>query len=225
MQLAIASQEGIFFVLRWIHFFAGVTWIGLLYYFNFIQGEFFKEIEPAVKGVAVQKLVPRALLWFRWAAMWTFISGWSLLIGTVHTGVPLASSWGIWILTGATLGTFMWANVWFVIWPNQKKVIAGAPDAAAAGAKALLASRTNVLFSIPMLFLMGAARHLTLARDFAAVNFTIVIGVIGAVILLLEVNALKGKLGPLTTVKGVVHCGVALAAVLYLLIEITTRTM
>ncbi len=225
MDFALFTQEGIFFVLRWIHFFAGVTWIGLLYYFNFIQGEFFKEIEPAVKSVAIQKLVPRALLWFRWAAMWTFISGWSLIIGTVHTGVPLASSWGIWILTGGTLGTIMWANVWFIIWPNQKKVIAGAPDAATAGAKALLASRTNVMFSIPMLFLMGAARHLTLARDFTLVNFTIVAGVIGAVIAILEINAIKGKLGPLTTIKGVVHCGVVLALVLYLLIEITTRTV
>ncbi len=233
MNLAIANVDGFLFVLRWIHFLAGVTWIGHLYYFNFVQGEFFKEIDAPTKNVALTKLAPKALWWFRWGAMVTFVSGVLLITGTVHTGVPLASSWGVLISIGSALATLMWANVWFVIWPNQKKIIASAesvlkggpanPEAANLGARALVASRTNVLFSIPMLFFMGAARHLVLARDFSVVDYKIIAGVFGAILILLEVNALKGKTGPLTTIKGVIHCGLALTVVLYFLVEITTR--
>lgn len=233
MDWALFNINGFLFVLRWIHFIFGIIWIGMLYYFNYVQGEFFKEIEPGVKNVAVSKLVPRALWWFRWGAMITFLSGVLLITGTMHTGIPLGSSWGVLILIGGALGTLMWFNVWFVIWPAQKVVIASAnqvlaggkplPEAADKGARALVCSRTNVMFSFPMLFFMGAARHLILGRDFAAVNYWIVGGVFGAVLLLLEVNALKGKTGPLTTIKGVIHCGVLLTAALYVLVELTTR--
>ncbi|MDO8519802.1 MAG: urate hydroxylase PuuD [Deltaproteobacteria bacterium] len=233
MNFALFNADGFLFLLRWIHFLAGITWIGLLYYFNFVQGEFFKEIEAGPKNVAISKLVPRALWWFRWSAMVTFISGLLMITGTMHTGVPLNSSWGVLILIGGGLATVMWANVWFVIWPNQKVVIASATqvlgggqpiaDAAARGAKALLASRHNVLFSIPMLFFMGAARHLILSRDFSQVNLLPLAAILGAIVLLLEINALKGKLGPLTTVKGVIHMGVLLTAVFYFVVELTTR--
>jgi len=138
------------------------------------------------------------------------------------------SSFGVCILTGAALGTLMWANVWFVIWPNQKVVIASAtqaatggkalPEAAAAGARATVASRTNVLFSIPMLFFMGAARHLPLTLHDQP-QYCVAAIVIGLILLALEANALKGKTGPMTTIKGVVHCGFALAVVLYLVVE------
>ena len=74
--MALASGEGWLFLLRWIHFLAGITWIGLLYYFNFVQTPFFAETEAPVRSGAIQKLVPRALWWFRWGAMFTFLSGW-----------------------------------------------------------------------------------------------------------------------------------------------------
>lgn len=233
MQLALFDMNGVLFLLRWVHFVAGVIWIGLLYYFNFVQGEFFKEISADVKNTAVSKLVPRALFWFRWGAMVTFASGLLIILGTLHTGIALKSSWGIFILIGSVLGAFMWFNVWFVIWPNQKVVIASVnqflgggqaiPEAVGCGARALTASRTNVLFSIPMLFFMGSARHLFFNRDFAQISLWPLVMTIGAAIILLEINALKGKPGPLTTVKGVIHSGVILTAVLYLLLEVTTR--
>src|SRR5438128_1864496 len=119
MSAAIFTQGGLLMVLRWIHYLSGVTWIGMLYYFNFVQGSFFAETDAPTKSNAIQKLVPRALWWFRWGAMLTILSGLTYLglmmgPGSVHT------SWGVAILTGAAMGTIMWANVWFVIWPAQK---------------------------------------------------------------------------------------------------------
>jgi uncharacterized membrane protein len=231
---AIFSFDGLLFVLRWLHFFFGVTWIGHLYYFNFVQGAFFAETDAATKSNAIQKLVPRALWWFRWGAMWTMATGLLILGARGHqSGFGIfATSWGVTILTGAALGLLMWANVWFVIWPNQQIVIASAtavagggkalPEAAGAGAKAGLASRHNVLFSIPMLFFMGAASHLPL-NVAATANFGLLAIVLAVIIGALELNALKGKLGPLTTIKGVIHMGFALSAVLYVVIEVLTK--
>lgn len=235
MQFAIFNADGFLFLLRWVHFLAGVTWIGHLYYFNFVQGEFFKEIDAGVKNIALTKLAPKALWWFRWGAMITFLSGVLLIVGTLHTGVSLQSSWGVLILIGGLLGTLMFLNVWLVIWPAQKVVIASAtqvlsggqaiPEAAARGARALVASRTNVLFSIPMLFFMGAARHLNFGFDFSQVHFGFLAMLVGATLFLLQLNALKGKLGPMTTIKGVIHCGIALTIVFYLFVEICRPAM
>ena len=234
MQFALFSMDGVLFLLRWIHFFAGVTWIGLLYYFNFVQGAFFAETDAATKSNAVQKLVPRALLWFRHGALWTMISGLLILAIRGHLGGPaiFASSWGVTILTGAALGLTMGANVWFVIWPNQKVVIASAtqvakggqaiPNAAACAAKAGLASRTNTLFSFPLLFFMGAASHLPLGIGPNA-NFMFLAVAMAVIIGALQFNALKGKMGPMTTVRGVIHCGVALTAVMYVAMEVLTK--
>ena len=239
MDIALLSMDGALFLLRWIHFLAGVVWIGLLYYFNFVQGEWFKETEAGVKSAAIQKLVPRALFWFRWGAMFTFLSGSAILVNKLgQAGMDLftTTSWGIFILTGGTLGTLMFLNVWLIIWPSQKVVIASAvqvagggaaiPEAAAKGAKAGLASRTNVLFSIPMLFFMGSASHLPLgvSPDF---NGWALLGVLAVIIGLLELNAIKGKTElnktiQITTVKGVISWGFVLAAVLYGVIEILT---
>ncbi len=231
MENIFFKPEGVLFLLRWVHFLAGVTWIGHLYYFNFVQGEFFKEIDAGTKNVALTKLAPKALWWFRWGAMFTFLSGVLLITGTMHTGVPFRSAWGVLIGIGAILGTLMFLNVWHVIWPKQKIVIASAekvlaggqalPEAAAAAARALVASRTNVLFSIPMLFFMGAARHLMLATDFSTTNFSLLFGILGAIILALELNALKGKLGVLTTIRGVILSGFVLTAVLWAVIHFT----
>jgi uncharacterized membrane protein len=126
----------------------------------------------------------------------------------------------------------MWYNVWFVIWPNQKIVIQSAtqaasggqplPNAAAAGARSGVASRHNTLFSIPLLFFMGAASHLPLQINPNA-NLTVLAVVLLVIIGALEVNALKGKTGPITSIKGVIHMGFLLAIVLYAVIEILTR--
>ena len=234
MQFALFSMDGLLFLLRWIHFIAGVTWIGLLYYFNFVQGAFFAETDAATKSGAIQKLVPRALWWFRYGALYTMASGLLILAIRGHLGGPaiFASSWGVCILTGMTMGLVMGANVWFIIWPNQKIVIESTtavakggqanPAAAAAGAKAGLASRTNTLFSFPMLFFMGAASHLPLGIGPNA-NFMVLAIVMAVIIGAIELNALKGKMGPMTTVKGVIHCGVGLTAVMYVLMEVLTK--
>ena len=137
---------------RALHVLFGITWIGLLYYFNFVQTEYFKVSEPSAKSDVVQKLVPNALWYFRYAALFTFITGLYL----IHY---LSIAINISIILGAVLGTFMFLNVWLIICPNQKKVISGAPDAADAGAKAGLASRTNTLFSIAMLWFMIYSAH------------------------------------------------------------------
>ncbi|MBY0517222.1 MAG: urate hydroxylase PuuD [Bacteriovoracaceae bacterium] len=231
MDIALFSQEGLVMSLRYIHFFAGITWIGILYYFNFIQGEFFKEIEAPVKNVAFTKLVPKALWWFRWGAMFTFLSGVTMLAiqGAELKADFFLTPYGLYIWPGALMGTFMFLNVWLIIWPNQKVVIANAesllkggaanPAAATSAAKAGLASRTNTLFSIPLIFFMGASRHLSIGMG-ENVNPLIAMGVVSAIIVALEINAIKGKMGPLTSVKGVIHCGLGLLVVLYGLLEV-----
>lgn len=232
--MALMSEAGWLFLLRWIHFLSGITWIGLLYYFNFVQTPFFAETEAPVRTGAQQKLLPRAMWWFRWGAMITFLSGWLYLLHWWIGKVGFAAGVGAWaILLGGLLGSIMWANVWFVIHPKQKIVIQNAldvgagkpanPAAAPAGARAGLASRTNTMLSIPMLFFMGAASHLqTLGMPRSGVVFWV-----GAVIimLLVEWNALKGTPGkgaakPLATVSGTLWAGFILAAIFYLWFEV-----
>jgi len=222
VELALLQGNALAFLIRWVHLLAGVAWIGLLWYFNFVQGEYFKEADASSKSDAFRKLVPRALWWFRWGAMFTFISGIALL------GVKQLTGYGI--LVGALLGTIMFLNVWLIIWPNQKIVIASAekvaaggdadPAAAAAAGKAGLASRTNTLFSIPMLFFMASSVHLAqLAIPLGSASILSKIVVFG-LILLLAINGIKGKTGPLTSVKGVIHMGLLLTLVLYLGIDL-----
>jgi uncharacterized membrane protein len=228
--LAIFSSTGLLMMLRWLHFIFGIIWIGHLYYFNFTQAPFFAETDASTKSNAIQKLVPRALWWFRWGAMWTFVTGWLYLMFRAHeVGMDIfATSYGIQILTGAFLASLMWFNVWFVIWPNQKIVIQSAtqaaqggqalPNAAASGARALTASRTNVLFSIPMLFFMGAASHLPISTSPESA-IGMYWGLFAVIAGFLQFNAMKGKTGPMTTIKGVIHCGLALAVVIYAVLE------
>ena len=216
MDIPLFTSYGLDFLFRWGHFLFGVCWIGLLYYFNFVQTEYFKEAEDAHRSGAIQKLVPRALWWFRWAAMFTFLTG-VVLLGYRHAGITYD------ITVGATLGTLMFLNVWLIIWPNQKIVIASAtqvaqggealPEAAGAAPKAALASRTNTLFSAPMLFFMGSSAHLPngLVMDASPVG----LGIIMLLILALEGNAIFGKPGPMASVNGVIGCSIGLTAVLY----------
>ena len=231
MDVALFTQEGLVMVLRWIHFFAGVAWIGHLYYFNFVQGAFMPEVDATVKNNVFAKLVPKAMWWFRYGALFTFLSGVFMLAIAGHELKAdfFQTPYGIYIYTGALLGTLMFLNVWLIIWPKQKILIANGetvlaggaanPEAAKVAPQALLASRTNVLFSVPMLFFMGASRHLGLSIP-EGFSPAVVLSVVTLIILALELNAIKGKLGPLTTVKGVIHMGVLLLVVLYGIIEV-----
>lgn len=196
------------FLVRYFHVLAGIVWIGMLYYFNFVQTEYFKEAEAAAKADAMQKLAPRALAWFRYGALVTFLTGLGLLHFVHAFTNPVASSL---INVGALAGTFMFLNVWLVIWPNQKVVLGMKDgDKAAAAAKAGLASRTNTLFSGPMLLGMVGSNHLYLP-ELSATG----LGAACALIVLLELNALFGRMGPMASVVGVVHLALLLAAVIW----------
>ena len=192
----------VLFVLRWFHFIFGITWIGLLYFFNFVNGPFAKTMDANTKKLVVPQLMPRALWWFRWAAMITFLTGWSYIIGKLQLngagltgpGGLFTSTWGQWITLGASLGSIMWFNVWFIIWPSQKKLItwtkAGESPAEMAGLtkKAFLASRLNTYLSVPMLFCMGAASHLP--------SFNIIIVLVMALVSVALVWHLVNKVAP-----------------------------
>ena len=192
---------------RWGHLLFGMTWMGLLYYFNFIQGGYFKAASPEALKDAKAKLAPEALWWFRWGAMFTFITGLILLVGVMKLNVL-----NEYIIVGATLGTLMFLNVWLIIWPNQKIALGMAEgDGPTAAGKALLASRTNVLFSGPMAFCMLAGPHF---GGYGMGTGTTATWVALAVIALLEINALKGKMGPIETVRGVIVHSLVLTAVI-----------
>jgi uncharacterized membrane protein len=153
----------------WIHVIVGITWIGLLYYFNFVQVQALAEAasdEGGPGGAGITKYVaPRALLWFRWAAVVTWLSGaWYLMVtGELINAFTLSGQYGLTIGIGAWMGTIMLFNVWILIWPNQKKVLglveATPEQIAKAKSTALMASRTNTMLSIPMLMSMVGAHH------------------------------------------------------------------
>jgi uncharacterized membrane protein len=177
-------------LLRFAHIMFGIIWIGHLYFLNLVnvplQGDLDKEVKPKVNP----KLLLRVFYWFRWGAMYTFIFGW-LLFGYKygHQGLLMnpeggLSNRGAWILFGGVLGTIMWFNVWFIIWPRQKLILGGVlkgtphPDAAKLAATALKASRFNLYASGPMLFGMivpnnfpGASHALMLAAIVLGVGF------------------------------------------------------
>ena len=204
------------FLFRWGHVLFGIAWIGLLYYFNFVQGEYFKEATADAKSDATQKLVPNALWWFRWAAFFTFLTGLYLLdaiSGRLNEGIIL----------GALMGTLMMLNVWGIIWPNQKIVIGlKEGDAAIAGPKALLASRTNTLFSFAMLYFMLASVHGPGAGSSSemlvlngSLNLTTGLLAGTAIILIIEMNAIWGKLFSfIASVRGVISSGLVLTVLL-----------
>ena len=149
---------------RWLHVAGGVMWIGHLYYFNFTQAPTVPKIPAELRPAIGKFILPEALFWFRWGAMWTIVTGlilaWmsgylgdAILLGFT-SGSAAHTSIGI----GMWLGTIMWFNVWFIIWPNQKKVMGLTPadDAAKAAAAriASLTSRANTMLSLPMLYAM-----------------------------------------------------------------------
>lgn len=152
----------------WLHVFAGIIWIGLLYYFNFVQVPALADATADTDGpggAGISKYVaPRALLWFRWGAVATWLTGaWALMYAGGFMSNFFATDGVTVIGVGAWLGTIMLFNVWVLIWPNQKKVLgivsASADEVANAKNVALLASRTNTLLSIPMLMCMVGHGH------------------------------------------------------------------
>jgi uncharacterized membrane protein len=200
---------------RWGHVLFGIAWIGLLYYFNFVQGEYFKEASKEALPDVKSKLATRALWWFRWAAMFTFITG-VVLLGL------LGKSLSGYILVGATLGTFMMLNVWLIIWPHQKVVLGlKEGDVPTSAGKAGLASRTNTLFSAPMLFGMLASKHgAAFSEGMLPVTGGMSNGLIAALALmvLIQLNGMFGKMGPMASVKGVIHLSLVLTAAMVALI-------
>jgi len=152
-------------ILRWIHFLAGITWIGLLYFFNLINASFLKSLDGPTKNIVIPKLMPVALKWFRHGATVTVLAGVLLYGHMYHRGGTGAVALAI----GGLLGIIMMGNVHGIIWPNQRKIIAAVtaaaqgtpapPEMAQWGRSALLASRVNFMLSIPMLFFMGAGSH------------------------------------------------------------------
>jgi uncharacterized membrane protein len=195
---------------RWGHIVVGIAWIGLLYYFNFVQTEYVKKADPEAKKDVMQKLAPNALWWFRWAAFFTFLTGLYLLYvqeRMITTAIAL----------GTLMGTIMMLNVWGIIWRNQKVVIGlKEGDAVKAGAKAALASRTNTLLSLPMLYFMVSSAHggtaaypksYLLIDGYLSTGFWIVF----VAVLLIEFNAIFGKMySMITSVRSVIASSLVL---------------
>ena len=222
---ALFSLDGFLFLLRWLHFMAGITWIGMLYYLNFAQTPFLAtDLGGAARSPIQRGLLPNVLWWFRWGAMITFLTGWTIVITKLAVGGS-SSAYYATILTGGILGTFMWYNVWFVIMPRQRVIMANAenvaagkpvdPAAAAVGPVAGRASRTNTLFSIPMLFFMGAASHLTIASH-AEPQVHLYLALVLILAAIFEANIFTGTVPkPLSTVSGTIHSGLGLTLVLF----------
>jgi len=232
------------FLLRWFHFLAGITWIGMLYYFNFVQVPFFAGAEAPVRtGMIAGGLVSRALWWFRWGAMLTFITGWLYLLhrmfqlGGVQSFFNLSYGWAIFM--GGIIGSLMWYNVWFIIWPAQQVVMASTarvkeggqaiPEAAARGARGGVASRTNTMLSIPMLFFMAAASHWAFFTPTARPAKITMLIVFLVILVIVEGNAVVGPATPdkasagkklLATLNGTFWAGFVLTAIFAIVLKI-----
>ena len=197
---------------RYAHIVFGVAWIGLLYYFNFVQTEYVKEADDGAKADVMAKLAPRALWWFRWAALFTFLTGLIML-----WWVSNQQRFNLGIALGALMGTIMMLNVWGIIWPNQKIMIGLAEgDKTVAGPKAALASRTNTLLSLPMLYFMVASVHGFAASGGAWASTSMTALIIGLVIIVvIEANAIWGKmLGLIQSVSGVITSSIILTIIM-----------
>ena len=194
-------------LVRWFHVIAGITWIGHLYFFNFVNVPLQAVLDDAGKKAVNPKLMPRALWWFRWGGMLTFLFG-LILFTMVYMYVPgngfgpsdsflepggviAPRAW--WIMFGMLLGTIMWFNVWFIIWPAQKKMLGGkasAEELPTIRRRAYLASRTNTYLSGPMLFGMLAPSH------FGAIDLpTLLVAIVVSVAVIWHAIKFSGKVG------------------------------
>jgi uncharacterized membrane protein len=245
--MEIFQEYGLNFLARWGHILSGITWIGLLYYFNFVQTPAFAAFEAGPRNEATAKLVPRALWWFRYGAAATLAFGILLLAIPQFEGADsrlfdmdfYKSAPGMTLAMGILMALVMFFNVWGVIWPAQQKVIANAQNVLAGGEadpsvppiarKAACASRTNTMLSIPMLWYMAAAGHFYGFGAFdvdsggtRALFYLIVI----AVIVVAEVIALRApavgapEAWHIDDHKHTIIAGFTIAIVLYLLFEI-----
>ena len=152
------------FCMRWLHIGSGVMWIGLLWYFNFVQTPSMPKIPDEHKPAISKVIAPAALFWFRWGAMATIVTGLILAGMNGYLVQALTLTKGVHAIgIGMWLGAIMWFNVWFIIWPNQKKalgIVQVSPEEKAAAAKlAGMTSRINTMLSIPMLFCMVAQQN------------------------------------------------------------------
>lgn len=202
------------FVLRYLHILVGITWIGLLYYFNLVQVPALAAYgdEGKARMITLDKVARRALWWFRWAAIATLGTG-LLITGIVENYWTQGDAHKVTISIGMTLGTLMAANVWMIIWKYQKIVLANAvnviggaaadPAAAGAGRKALLASRQNLIFSFPMLwFMVGSGHFYRAAFGNATSRGAMQLLMIALVLIaILQINALGLVGGTATTNK------------------------
>lgn len=247
------QDTGLPVLVRALHVLAGITWIGLLYYFNLVQTPAFAAYgdEGRARNVSIDKLASRALWWFRWAAIGTLVMG-LLILGVTEdymedfmTGDSVQLGRNAAILVGMLFGITMAANVWMVIWKNQKVVLANAanvlaggeadPAAAGAGRRTLLASRTNFILSFPMLWFMVGAAHLyggAFDVDSAgkAWTFVIIAVILGAILELLALGKIGGydpsnkQLWPFESHRNALITGGVLWAVLYILSEILLKS-
>lgn len=148
---------------RWIHLMAGIMWVGLLYYFNVVQAQAMKDAgtDGTAAGIA-RHVAPRALFWFRWSAVLTWLSGAALLGKNFVAAFTLQGAY-LPIGIGAWLGTIMLINVWVLIWPNQRRILGLVPATEAEMARArriaFLVSRANLALSFPLVFFMAAGAH------------------------------------------------------------------
>jgi len=252
--MEIFSRDGLWGAFRISHVIVAIMWMGLLWFFNFVQVPAYAEMDPAARNNALDKLTWRALWWFRWAAMATVIFG--ILIVAVEGGSSHVYSndfWrstaGVTLLIGILFGFVMLYNVWMVIWPNQQIVIANArnvqaggeadPNAPAAARAGAMASRQNTIFSLPLLVFMVGASHFYVFSHFKnqpnnpSVGLWILYLLIGvAVLAILEANALgkvsgrgSGGLNVLyETHKNAMYAGFALILGFYVLAEIMLRS-
>lgn len=228
-------METSLFFLHWIHIIAAIIWIGTLYFFNFFLMPFVEKTQPQFRIEVFHKLVPRTLGGFRWGGFVTFVTGALIYLHRLgSTGPTVFFNWpyGLIISVGGLFGTVMFLNGWFVMHPKQKVVIASAtrvaqggqplPEAPACSRRVVLASRTNLLLSIPTIFFMVAASHYSVidvkTAEASLTWFWIVILIITGV---LEINALTGTQGtmkkPLDSVSASLLSGIILTVVLYLL--------
>lgn len=167
-------------LLRWVHLVSAILWVGLSYFMNFVLSPSVKRMDPALKMKVLPDLLDRAFFWLRWGSLVTYVTGWFYLIYKCygesnvgfHTENGLAyTTWGQWISVGVVIGTVLVVNVWWVIWPAQKKVIAAmragqmTPQVQGLAAQAEKVSKINVYLSIPLIFTMGAASHLPIMNS------------------------------------------------------------
>ena len=210
---------------RFAHIVFGIAWIGLLYYFNFVQGGYLAKASDEAKISAFTSLVPSALWWFRWAALFTLLTGLYLAHSVWSQGTFSEDT-----LVAALMATLMAANVWFIIWPNQKVVIKSNeslrdggqadPNQGSAAAAALLASRTNTLFSIPMVATMVSSAHVGGGFGGSITASSYGMFILLALILILELNAIFGKMNPLIkSVQGVILSGIVLTVITLVLLN------